>query len=659
MDENQKNRSVRRSTRKTDFLDDFTRRNWDITTSECVRTCGLFLGNGLNAIEIAVAISDKSPKKNLMLKIWRERQAGRATPVLLVVQSPHGTALCGPSGVNPPIYFGLETTLVEKLCCEVLIQPNMHSARRFLEQALPSLDSQLPGLNNRGLLATHQLVCDVPNRTDWLSAQHKSKQIIGFRNKELLIGLGFNIEPLDNLTSLLRSNRFRSALAILLFENESPELGNSRFHSLSPISYAFKKADDEGLAWIVIVQGSRIRLYSTSMEAGVGRRGRTETFVECQCSLLEPEQISYLWLIFSAYALKRDGSLNQILDESKRFAGDLANRLRERIYDNVVPKLAKGLAKVNGIKNPSPEELSLVYEMALVVLFRLLFIAYAEDRDLLPYRTNHAYQRRSLKQKALELAEYIAKETPIAKGDNHWTDTSQLWKAIAYGNEEWNVPAYDGGLFSEDPKVSVSGARIAEVSLPNKYFESALRFLLVINTSEGEPGPVDFRSLGVREFGTIYEGLLESELALAECNLTLTRDGTYIPTDADRKISIQKGEIYLHNRSGARKSTGSYYTKPFAVTYLLDTTLTPALDNHYFRLCQMTKAEATKKFFDFRVADIAMGSGHFLISAIDYIEKRMADWLTESKFSDVRRELDALRIAATANISGGGGGILY
>ena len=49
----------------------------------------------------------------------------------------------------------------------------------------------------------------------------------------------------------------------------------------------------------------------------------------------------------------------------------------------------------------------------------------------------------------------------------------------------------------------------------------ALRYLLVIETPEGLHGPVDFRSLGVREFGTIYEGLLESELAVAETDLVL------------------------------------------------------------------------------------------------------------------------------------------
>ena len=60
----------------------------------------------------------------------------------------------------------------------------------------------------------------------------------------------------------------------------------------------------------------------------------------------------------------------------------------------------------------------------------------------------------------------------------------------------------------------------------------------------------------------------------------------------------------------------------------------------------MDEADAADAFFDFRVADIAMGSGHFLIAAIDRIEKRMADALAARSLPGVRRELDTLRGAA-------------
>lgn len=297
------------------------------------------------------------------------------------------------------------------------------------------------------------------------------------------------------------------------------------------MSYALTKADAENLRWVVLVQGNRLRLPSTAFDTGVGRRGRTETYIECQPSLLADEHLPYLWLLYSAEALAPDGSLRQILAGSERFAGDLAEQLRERIYDFVVPELAQGIAAARNLPNPTTEDLGRTYEMALTVLFRLLFIAYAEDRDLLPYRFNEAYRRRSLKQKAQELAACVANGTPIAEGDFHWQDVALLWQAVAAGNKEWSVPAYDGGLFTDDATVSRAGAELATITLPNETFEAALRGLLVIETPEGVPGPVDFRSLGVREFGTVYEGLLESELALAETDLTLNRQAPTCPPE--------------------------------------------------------------------------------------------------------------------------------
>ena len=514
---------------------------------------------------------------------------------------------------------------------------------------MPSLETDLPGIHNEGLLALHNLRHGVRKRPDWTVAGKKAKEASGTRALELLGALGFGVAPLDNLTHLLTSGddgQRRTALAVLLHDRESAEAGNPRFYSLSPVTYALKKADDENLSWVLMVQGNRLRLYSTATDRGVGRRGRTETYVECQTPLLADPDLAYLWLIFSAEALAPKGSLNQILNESRRFAGDLAERLRERIYDQVVPKLARGIADARRLDSVTAPELARTYDMALTVLFRLLFIAYAEDCDLLPYRTNDAYRRRSLKQKAQELAEQVEKSTPVAPGDAHWQEVARLCEAVAAGNPEWGVPAYDGGLFSSDPAVSAIGAELARVSLPNDAFEAALRHLLIIETPEGRPGPVDFRSLGVREFGTIYEGLLESELAVATVDLTVNRKGTYLPAKANARIVVPKGEIYLHNRSGVRKFTGSYYTKPFAVEHLLDKALEPALKDHFQRLSSMDDATAGEKFFDFRVADIAMGSGHFLIGAIDRIEKGMADFLVGRNLPGVRNELAELRQAA-------------
>jgi hypothetical protein len=95
--------------------------------------------------------------------------------------------------------------------------------------------------------------------------------MIGSGGRDLLTRLGFRIEPLDNLTLLLRGGDRRSALAVLLDQTEIPEAGAQRFNNLSPVSYALAKADAENLDWVVVVQSDRLRLYPTKVGVGTYR----------------------------------------------------------------------------------------------------------------------------------------------------------------------------------------------------------------------------------------------------------------------------------------------------------------------------------------------------------------------------------------------------
>ena len=85
-----------------------------------------------------------------------------------------------------------------RLCGSALDQPDRHAALTFLAQALPSLDTQLPGVRNEGLLALHALVEGAPKRLDWANATTKSRTAIGKQGMEMLSALGFKAERLDN-----------------------------------------------------------------------------------------------------------------------------------------------------------------------------------------------------------------------------------------------------------------------------------------------------------------------------------------------------------------------------------------------------------------------------------------------------------------------------
>jgi hypothetical protein len=166
---------------------------------------------------------------------------------LLIALYADKAALCGPAGEDPPVRFGVDGGQAERLARAALDQPDRHAALAFLAHALPSLDTAVPGLRKEGLFALHALSVGAQHRPEWAPATGKARNVAARKGQDLLGGLGFELERIDNLILLLRSGERRAALAVLLDPAELREAGTVRFNNLSPVSYALAKADAESL----------------------------------------------------------------------------------------------------------------------------------------------------------------------------------------------------------------------------------------------------------------------------------------------------------------------------------------------------------------------------------------------------------------------------
>ena len=627
-------------------------------------------GEGPNALEVVYVESASEPSRSQVSKLWHERQGRRAAPVLLVAAWPAGDAsrawLCGPIGEDPPMAVR-DLGQAERLAAQALSEPSRTFAIQYLNGALAEVEDPVPGVRNDGLLATHELREGVRLRRDWKAACERSKSLVNLRDRALVEGLGYRIEQRDDHAVLRAADGEEiRAVAVFLDRSERPDRPSARFDQRTPVTHALTLADREGLRWVVAVRGSTLRLYSTATSGAAGQRGRTETFVELDLPLLADEHAGYLSLLFAADALATGGTFDEIAAASRDFTTSLSERMRERIYERTVPDLALAIARSHD-GTLDKAALDAIYHAALTVLFRLLFIAYAEDQRLLPYAASEDYRANSLKAIAQRFASRINageplgftnpfdSAAPVTQGDGTdelWSRCRALFQAVDQGNKSWDIPPYNGGLFSEK---SAEGARIARLSLTNAEFGPALAALLLDRTPDGGIGPIDFRSLSVREFGSIYEGLLESDLAVAEQDLTLKKDAkakglVYVPAGGADEIIVPAGAAYLHNSSGARKATGSYFTPAFAVDHLVDTALRPALSEHLDKVEALLDAGdevgAAELLLDFRVADISMGSGHFLTAAIDAIEAMVTDFLARRPIPQLVAELARLHRAA-------------
>jgi len=610
-------------------------------------------------LEVAVArwSGHGIPTQEALRKLHAARLRNRAVPLCVAVHRDDGrTSILGPNATAQP--FELPTAQAARLLQAALDEPTAGAARSRILHAREVFETtdRVAGFDSQGLFAIHELTHGVPRRPDWPQASERGRALLDrrVRGLDLVRGLGFESHGIPGNAHLLTvAQEAPMAVAILLRDDEAFDAESPRF-ARSAIYHGLDIARRNNVRWLVVVRGSELRLYPSAPDVGVGRRGATQTYFGLDLALLDDEHAGYLDLAFSARALRPGGTVDELLQASHDFAVDLGDRLRDRIYERVVDRLSVAVATSLAADGPLDEaRLALAYRLTLRILFRLLFQAYAEDTRLLPLHANERYTRDSLKTLAHDLA-----ARPDGPFDPHstsmWDGLEQVWRVIDRGNLEWGVPAYDGGLFGDDPVLHPEGARIAALALRDDVMGPVLAGLLVDQTHDGAPGPVDFRSLDVRAFGTIYEGLLEAGLSVAETDLASDGDA-WRPAGTGETVAVRAGQPYFHTRSGGRKATGSYFTKPFAVEHLLDRALDPTLDEHLAGVARLIEAGdeagASRRLFDFRVADLAMGSGHFLVAAIGHIEAAFGAFLETHPLAGVERELLDVRDAALAALA--------
>lgn len=610
-------------------------------------------GPGGLGFQIATAALDSgraAPSLGELRALHRLRAGTGTTPTIIAISNGSAAWLFGPT--TEQSRESLPHELAQRYLQSVLREPNTQAAyNRIISLSRATETTTIPGVTNSGLFASHHLKENTPQRSDWANASSAGLELLSKRGPNLLQALGFKSEQATGGTQILSGPTGPPlTVAVVLDDTEHFEATSQRFQ-LSPVAFGLKVAMSREIPWLLVLRRDQIRLYPGQDGVGVGQKSQAETYLELDLAAIDSEYAALLPLIFSATALRPDGSAREILDDSARFASALGVRLRDRIYVEVVPALATAVAEQLSAQGHTLDTpgLNLAYRATLRILFRLLFQAYAEDRGLLPSRRNERYDANSLKT-AAQRDMHTNPNDFSADGSQLWMDLTQVWNAIDKGNKLWQVPAYNGGLFSADPAISEEGSILASLTLPDSVIGPVLQHLLVDQSDDGTRGPVDFRSLSVREFGTIYEGLLESSLSVAQQDLTVTADGTWVPAEQDDHVEAPTGTVYFHSASGERKATGSYFTPKFVVDHLIERSLTPALEAHLARvsdlLIQGKDVSAERLFFDFRVADLSMGSGHFLVAAIDKIEALMRNFLTDHALPGIQSEL--LRLAEAA-----------
>ena len=365
---------------------------------------------------------------------------------------------------------------------------------------------------------------------------------------------------------------------------------------------------DGRLRWGILTNGGVWRLYDSRA------RPRASGYYEADLAeLIQPgneDTLRTFYLLFrrDAFTLQ-DGAqtafLEAALAEGRRYEEQVARDLSNVVFDTVFPALVAALAR------QSTGELPEIRDAALIFLYRLLFVLYAEDRGLLPVN-DPRYDDYGLRRR---VRDDVARRTQdgdtfSAHAASYYNHLTTLFTLIDKGDASIGLPPYNGGLFAPEAALLLEAVRLPD----------AVVAPIVYAMSHREAHFVNYRDMSVQQLGSIYERLLEREPVRG----------------ADGSVSIRPNAY-------ARKDSGSFYTPQELVDLIVDRTLKPLAEERLRafedkaaalqgdrrpkaeRLADLRRLDPAEAVLDLKVLDPAMGSGHFLVTAVDFLSDYIAE----------------------------------
>ena len=296
------------------------------------------------------------------------------------------------------------------------------------------------------------------------------------------------------------------------------------------------------------------------------------------------------------------------------------------------------------------EERGEIFESAVKLIYRCLFLFYAEARRLLPSNPEKAnlYQRHSIQALCEEARKFRWGQRRDTEQYDLWKHLKGLINAVNDGDSEYGIMGYNGGLFDDEEEQF-----LGQHQLRNDFLFRALYLLAFVEPYDNEPDEeyaIPYEDLEVRHLGELYETILEYTVQLADADRIRrrTKKGVemLLVSQATKKTGdtlIKKGDVYFGESALERKQTGSYYTPESLVRFLNEKTIVHPLHEIFERKYRQRFNElleqacnghdagtrrgaaqsaaalvgrfVEEEVLNFKVCDPAMGSGHFLVDA--------------------------------------------
>ena len=284
-----------------------------------------------------------------------------------------------------------------------------------------------------------------------------------------------------------------------------------------------------------------------------------------------------------------------LLDESNKRQREVGNELYEEYHTNRV-------LLIDHLKNIVNKPLDTAIKISQKLLDRIIFVAFCEQRGLLPENSIHR-----------AWSQYSPFEQVI---NPKWQNFLKLFNNIDKGNPQFGISPFNGGLFSKDDDVD-------SLDLDDSW-----------TTFFNRIGTYDFRyEVNVDVLGHLFERSVNDIERI-------TQSGFF-----EAKAEEEQPKM---GKSAERKRFGIYYTPPEFTAFITDNTIGKIIDErfadiakkHDIKLADAEFGKPSNKLAQFwteclstireiKIVDPACGSGAFLIQAYYLLEERYHDVITQ------------------------------
>ncbi|HUU81213.1 MAG TPA: hypothetical protein VMW90_07175, partial [Acidobacteriota bacterium] len=475
---------------------------------------------------------------------------------------------------------------------------------------------------------------------------------------------------------------YKNGIAILCLIDPAADIDEKTVGKFWPAKLLIHLKSQK-LNWGILTNGATWRLYSTKSSRPF------EDFVELPLAeALESEEkreYAFFERFFhkdsfvpeEAHGETEDSKKDEAagvykcrLDRDKEASEGTLDRYVKRplLYqvDEVLQYLCNGFiadTPKKGEEYTEPERKE-IFESAVKLLYRCLFFFYAEARRLLPSEADkvETYEKHSIRALCQEAHKFQWGKRKDNDGYDLWQHLKGLTNAVNEGDPEYGIMGYNGGLFDDEEEVF-----LGEHKLRNDFLTRALYLLAYVEPYDGDPGKeyeIPYEDLEVRHLGELYENILEYTVLLADANRIRrrTKKGVEIllaseTTKQKGDTVIKKGDVYFGESALERKQTGSYFTAESLVRFLNSKTVIEPLRerfekgyrkrfDEFLEQARSGYDNATKRgagrsavalvgrfvnevILDFKVCDLAMGSGHFLVDVSNQMSGLVLELLAE------------------------------